>query len=54
MKNLKSPFFRFLLVVIGFSFLTLSGCKKPKNDGNDDDIQPMYGVKTSIFKALNK
>lgn len=49
----KTLFFNLVLCLIGFFFVTISGCKKPKNDGNNgDNIQPMYGVRISEYKQI--
>ncbi|MDD3874991.1 MAG: hypothetical protein PHT69_00035 [Bacteroidales bacterium] len=53
-QNLKF-WARLILFILVFSNFFLSGCRKPgKGKPGDDggDIQPMYGIKTSIFKKL--
>lgn len=52
--SLKHLFYNFILLITGLAFVSLSGCKKPKNDdnGGGDNIQPMYGVKVSAYKHI--
>ena len=51
--SVKALFYNFVLLSIGFFFVTLSGCKKPKNDDNGGgNIQPMYGIRVSEYKII--
>lgn len=52
LASLKTIFLNLMLLAIGFIFVSLSGCKKPKNDDNGDQIQPMYGVRMSVYKPI--
>lgn len=50
--SFRKPFLRLILISTGFLLLCISACKKPDKGGggNDDNVQPMYGVRVTTFK----
>ncbi len=38
------------MLILGFLLFLIGACKKPKSNDDDNNIQPMYGVKTAVYR----
>ncbi len=47
-------YLRFSLLIFGFVFFVISGCKKSEDDSKDGGIAPMYGVQEKNFKKFEQ